>query len=968
MNELARINTIQNNAESRRLSEDLSRYAAALKRGWRLVVASTALCLTAALLYADRSRVTYQATARLVVIQQGGHAFTGPAGDAARGLAGGDDLIPTNLLLIRSSAIVERAITRSGLSGLSTDSVIDRLSVTLPDSSSKVLLVTYRSDRKHDARQLVQGVIEAYREFLKEHYQRTSGDTVRLLTQAREGLAADLRRMEQEYLEYRQNNPSYSSDEKGRTFAARRLDQWDQAANQVAARSLQLQAQIELGRKLIGEGVEPATVARAVGRLEELVSESAAAAAAAQAEKPSPGGRSFEQLEAELEDIKFERLTASLLVDHLESDLAAGGGRPKVDETEVAREFEQDPETAFLRAELAKAKTKYNEAKRLARKDHDPAVVASLQRVRGLEAELVQLWRRQRPHIMAKLQRNDADGALAKAESDLRVLAAREAALTESLGQVKAARLQKVRRERQQLAGQVGPEDSRVLRLDEQIDRLAGGAAATGATGGPKTPAFLSSIEQSLEALESLKARIQQRFASDVAESKKAEIDQLREANLRSAVERQKVLFHSVVDQLKQAQLASDYGSVSAEVISPPAEREVHPPRALIVVVGLLAGVGLGAGLAFLSASVDARFFTLSEIRDALNLNVLGVIPRLTRKELGGDRVVGLVCHEASRCPFSECFRTVRTHVERICRDYETVVLQVTSPQPGDGKSTTASNLAISFAQAGRRVLLVDADLRRPVQHTTYGLGRERGLPFLIQGALTVGYVAQRTQVDNLDLVAAGPQVSNPAELLASPHLLAVVEDFRGEYDVIVLDSPPVLAVADPMIVSAVTDGVILVVGAETARRQDVERTVNVLRALSTPLLGAVINDVPRVMFSRAFGRAGETYYYGPPVGVVTVTGAAEKGGPPLPPAVVDGATAYRASLPGPGSGRSPGNDGGRQGPPGEQPRPRRTKSLARPRRPEGARVTRAARTESGRGPTRPAEAGGGTRPGGGSV
>jgi len=187
-------------------------------------------------------------------------------------------------------------------------------------------------------------------------------------------------------------------------------------------------------------------------------------------------------------------------------------------------------------------------------------------------------------------------------------------------------------------------------------------------------------------------------------------------------------------------------------------------------------------------------------------------------------------------------------------------VLLVTSPYPGDGKTTAASNLAISFALAGRRVLLIDADLRRSSLHKVHGSGCDHGLSHLLKELLPLDRAVQRSTIENLEVVTAGPEVPNPAELLSSPHLAKLLDEARRAYDIILLDAPPLLAVADPAIVGAVVDGVVLVARPATVRRRDIEHAMELLRSLGTSLLGMLVNGVSRE--DRGYGY-GYGYGYG---------------------------------------------------------------------------------------------------------
>jgi capsular exopolysaccharide synthesis family protein len=317
------------------------------------------------------------------------------------------------------------------------------------------------------------------------------------------------------------------------------------------------------------------------------------------------------------------------------------------------------------------------------------------------------------------------------------------------------------------------------------------------------------------------------------------------------------------VDQLKQAQLVSDYGSVSAQVLNPPVASEKRPSVATALCAALVLGLGLGSGMAFVAGLLDARVRSLAEIREILDLRVLGVLPQLTPEQLEADLAPGLISHVTPRSLWAESCKSIRTSLDLVRRSLDARVLLVTSPQSGDGKSTAASNMAICLAHAGRKVLLIDADLRRPNQHSIHGLSQSPGLTHVLKDVLPSHRVVQRTPIDSLDVLAAGPEVANPAELLASPRLASLVKELRQRYDMIIFDSSPLLAVTDASILASVVDGITLIVRVSATRRHDLERTVELLTTLGTPVLGTVVNGVSREQFGYGYGYDGYGYGYG---------------------------------------------------------------------------------------------------------
>lgn len=830
-----------------KLVEDLQNRLGILKRGWRFIAITVVICMTLAIVYLARTKPMYEASARLLVLQQGGRPVNVAAGgDPLQFMQTAADSLSTHVMIIRSPVIVERAIISAGLRGLPADSVIARLTIKVPDEGARVLEVGYKAGTEAEAVRVTEAVIESYDQFLKDNYQKNTTEMISSIVKARDELSEELKGFEQEYLGFRQENPAYAADEDGRSFVARRLDQWDQASNQAMIRALQLKSQLELGQKLAGEGVGAAAISSALNQLGGLGGDGTA-------DPVLPGvavevGLSDDRLDHELRDVELQRLLAESLLAHLRADLTAAASSRTVSDTEVVRVFSAEPETTRLFADLRSARARLASAERLIRRPGDPVLAVASQRVRQLERELDQRQRQRRPELLDQLARQamaEEGEATRKAEADLIALRAKEAALRETRARLRSDHLRQLRQEQQRLSRMHGPQHATVRRLQEQIAKIEGtpGDAPGRPEDGP-VRTLLESVQRSLGSLEAMRAEIQSRFEQDLAEAKKTEIITLTESNLRNNLERQRIRFNSVVDQLKQAQVVTDFGSVTAQTLNPPAARTIRPPKVSILLAALVFGCGLGGGMAFLADLLDARIRSLAEMRRALGLPTLGVVPQLRREQHEAIGEIGLIGLAMPRSILSESYKSIRTSLEFLRRKQDVRVLLVTSPQSGDGKSTTASNLAITLALAGRKVLLVDADLRRPSQHRIYNLGRDRGLTQVLKDLMPFSRAVQPTPVENLDLLAVGPEVSNPAELLASGRLDEFLREVRQVYDLVILDSSPLLAVTDPSIIAAAVDGIILVARSSVTRRHEAERTAELLKILGIPVLGSVINGV----------------------------------------------------------------------------------------------------------------------------
>ncbi len=197
------------------------------------------------------------------------------------------------------------------------------------------------------------------------------------------------------------------------------------------------------------------------------------------------------------------------------------------------------------------------------------------------------------------------------------------------------------------------------------------------------------------------------------------------------------------------------------------------------------------------------------------------------------------------RSPVSEAYRTLRTNLSFYSLDRPLHTLVVTSPAPNEGKSTTIANLAVTIAQAGRRTILVDCDLRRPGLHSLFDLQAEPGLTNMIL-AESDELPVQQTAIENLWLLPSGPKPPNPADLLGARQMDRVIAALRSQYEMVLLDAPPVIAVTDAVVLGAKVDGVLLVVSAGNTRRDHAERAKELLERANVRIVGAALTNAAR--------------------------------------------------------------------------------------------------------------------------
>jgi non-specific protein-tyrosine kinase len=272
-------------------------------------------------------------------------------------------------------------------------------------------------------------------------------------------------------------------------------------------------------------------------------------------------------------------------------------------------------------------------------------------------------------------------------------------------------------------------------------------------------------------------------------------------------------------------------------------------------------------GLLVAGAAVFAIQYFDDSVRDAeqvLEVTGLGTLGAIAQMKGGKGRreMYRLATLLYPRSAVAEAYRSLRANIEFASVDVPTTTLLVTSAGPGEGKTVTAANLAVVFAQAGRRVLLVDADLRKPGVHVIFDLPNKHGLTTLLRSDdVSLDAVAHPTEQANLRVLTTGPLPPNPAELLGSQRMRLIVDRLRGRAEVIIFDSPPVLAVTDASVLGSFLSGTVLVIHAAHSRRGALRQTREALARADARVLGAVLNRIPRGAHS------AYSAYYGAPAG-----------------------------------------------------------------------------------------------------
>jgi succinoglycan biosynthesis transport protein ExoP len=413
---------------------------------------------------------------------------------------------------------------------------------------------------------------------------------------------------------------------------------------------------------------------------------------------------------------------------------------------------------------------------------------------------------------------------------------------------------------------QYGPNFPKVVRLREQLAQMQALMSKAG--------------KQVLEKLHNdyLASVSREKLLADAMTNAKSEVSAVNQRMiehniLKREFEINQQLYESLLQRLKDATLSASMQATNVHVIdqATPSMHPIRPNKRRNLAAGLLVGLILGITLAFVQETLDTSVRTTEEAERLTNAPALAVIPAEAsgwrRKDAAagqgatpaGANVVGLAVLRRPSSPLAESFRSLRTSVLLSTAPRPPQTLLVTSAQVGEGKTSTSCNLAMSFAQRGGPVLIVDADLRRPAVAKTLGVSNERGLSSFLTGAHSLDQVLiQYDRIPNLWVLPAGPRPPDPAELLSSSMMDATIKDFTKRFSQIIIDSPPLLLVTDSVVLSAMVDGVILVVSSGTTARGALTRARRLLEYSGSRLLGMVLNKVD-LRFDTYYGS-----YYGP--------------------------------------------------------------------------------------------------------
>ncbi len=417
-------------------------------------------------------------------------------------------------------------------------------------------------------------------------------------------------------------------------------------------------------------------------------------------------------------------------------------------------------------------------------------------------------------------------------------------------------RIQELKHLLSMVAARQGSKHYRAIELQTEIDLLEQ-SQMLGADDG--TQLYLDTLEARWRDAVNRRDALNTQYNQQQAVAMQQDVQATEFSMLVTAANRLDRQIDLIDSRIKELNVTEDTGVLTISILEPAVKNStaVAPKKAQALAIAMVLGLMLGVGVAFGLDFMDDRIRSAEELTEYLGIPVLGLVPRLGKDAI--DQAATIV-QDQSKSPVSEAYRTIRTalHFGTLRTGGRTIL--VSSPQPGDGKSTVSSNLAIAFAQTGARTLILDADCRKPRQHKIHGLDRKVGLSSVLSESATLDEAIQSTGIESLDILPCGPLPTNPTEMLNTPLFEKLLSDLTSRYDRVIIDSPPVVAVADARVIGAMTDATLLVVKADSTRRKVVEAAMNALESVGARVVGAVVNSVTA---SRSgYGSYGRYGYY----------------------------------------------------------------------------------------------------------
>jgi capsular exopolysaccharide synthesis family protein len=412
-----------------------------------------------------------------------------------------------------------------------------------------------------------------------------------------------------------------------------------------------------------------------------------------------------------------------------------------------------------------------------------------------------------------------------------------------------------------ELSQKFGPEHPRIIRINSELNSLK-----------DKIKQEVQKIAQSIESEYRVAVARERSLSGALEAQKKAVLDfneKESEFNIvKRDVDTNRSLYESLIKRIKETNVTEGINVSNIMVVDPARvpNSPVKPKILQNLLLALVSGLALGVGLAFFFEYLDNSIKSPDDVKKYLDVPLLGILGRF-EPTTPGEEKQEIPLLSTPRSTIAEAIRTVRTNILFSASDNEKKVLLVTSAMAQEGKTIMSTNLAVGFAQLGKKVLLIDADMRKPRVHTVFKAEREPGLSEILTNVKEPFSVIRDTQVENLKLIACGTIPPNPAELLISSHMDKFIEKMKEQFDVIIFDSPPITSVTDAVEVGSYVDGVVIVIKTGATPRPAAQSAIHQLSEVNANIFGVVLNDVDfqkdnYYPYYKYYSRYYSRYYY----------------------------------------------------------------------------------------------------------
>lgn len=401
-----------------------------------------------------------------------------------------------------------------------------------------------------------------------------------------------------------------------------------------------------------------------------------------------------------------------------------------------------------------------------------------------------------------------------------------------------------------QMSEKYGPKHPQLVRLRSQLDEIRHRISL-------EVRKIINSIKTEYEVAKAREETIRNAFEEMKNEAQDFNKQSVEFGVLKRQAESDRQMYEILLKRLNEASVGEDIQAVNVRIVDRAVvpSSPVKPRKLLNIALSILIGLGLGVGFAFFFEYLDNTFRTPDDVEEALSIPFLGIVPEIKLKEGESETDRDLAVQKKPRSTFAEAFRSIRTNLLLSSAEHKPGVILITSPGPYEGKSLTAINLALILVQTGERVLLIDGDMRKPRVYKVFGLDDSKGLSTLLTGHSDIKEVVFESAIPYLYLLPSGPNPPNPAELLGSGKMAEIIAELRKKFEYVIIDSPPLIAVTDSVVLSTIVDGVVIILKAGQTTKELAKRAHKNLKEINAKIIGAVLNEVD-------FERDRYYYYY----------------------------------------------------------------------------------------------------------